>query len=139
MIYPSLQLTAEEEYEENWYLETVRDHEKKELFPAIMTENCDEAILDAFVANFVEMGKKCEERWADGRQYVAGNTMSAADFVYLAGHTMIHGNTGLRNPSLAAKFEAAAPMANAPNCMRILNKMKEHCQATVDALQPTWI
>ena len=136
--------TAEEQYEMNWYFETKRDHEKKELFGACYNAGESEDIIDKFVANGVEMHNKFEARWADGRQFVAGNNITAADYAFLAGFTCIHGkdgtgNPGLRNPSIVSKFREAVPEANSVNTMRILANIKAQCQASVDALQPTWI
>ena len=120
----------------NWYLETIKDYEKKELMPAIVQENCPEETLDAFVAHYAELGKKLEERWADGRQYVAGNNITAADYVFLANYTMVRDNPGLKNPSLATKFNA---LDQGVHNQRILAKMREHCQASIDRIQPTMI
>ena len=131
--------TPEEEYEMDWYFETNKDHDKKDLHPAIFQEGCDEEIINKFIANAIEMSKKLEERWADGRQYVAGNTLTAADFTYLANITMIRGNTGIRNPSINTKFDEQMPVGSYPNIERVVGNIKALCQASVDALQPTWI
>ena len=79
---------------------------------------------------------KCEERWADGRQFAAGNNITAADYAFLAHNTMIHGNTGLKNPSIATKI--AEQTTGSVHAARVLNNIKAQCQASVDALQPTF-
>ena len=145
--YGSKPATAEEMYEMHWYFEAKRDHEKREFFGAITTENCAEDIIDKFVANSAEMHAKCEARWADGRNFVAGNNITAADYVLLAGFTMFNlndfdgqgqGNTGLRNPSILTKMREQMG-SNSANTIRIINNIRAQCQGAIDALQPSWI
>ena len=106
---------------------------------AITQENCPEETIDKFVANYVEMDQKCEERWNDGRKHVAGDQITMADYIYLAGHTCVYTNTGLKNPSVRTKFHEIATPEAYPNMFRVLNNIMGPLQATVDRLQPTMI
>ena len=130
--------SAQEEYEMHWYFETKKDHEGQNFFPAFAHDNCDEQIINDLVAVYVSIHQKCEEHWADGRQYVAGDNITAADYSFLAHNTMLRGNTGLKNPSILTKLEEQAPMSESVHVARVLNNIKAQCQASVDALQPSF-
>ena len=129
--------TAEEMYEMNWYTETLKDHEKKELTPAIFTAGCDQEIIDGFIANYGEFYDKLEARWADNRTHVAGNTITAADYYLLAGYTSVATNPNLRNPAVGAGIKAK--VESCPNVMRVINSIKNELAGAVDSLNYSWI
>ena len=120
-----------------WYFETLKDHDKPELFPAIFKEDAPQETVDAFIENAKALFNKLEARWADGREHVAGASITAGDYYALAQNTQVVLNTGLKHPSIQAKL--AEHWATLPNCQRVINNIKAPLQSTVDALQPTWI
>ena len=125
-----------------WYFETLKDHEIPEFRQAIMTENCADEILTKCAEEVKKQQVKFEERWADGRAFVAGANVTAADFQFLAGFTCMQGkdgqgNPGLKNPAIATKIREAC--ADATHTTRVLNNIMALCQAQIDTLQPTMI
>ena len=81
---------------------------------------------------------KYDERWADGRERVAGGAnATAGDYTLLANYTSVVVNPNLRNPRVSQ--ECSAHAETKPNYMRVVNKIKADCQATVDAIQYGWI
>ena len=62
-----------------------------------------------------------------------------ADYVFLTAYTCVRANTGLKNPSIRAKFDELSPVGSNPNMKRVLDNIMGPLQATVDALQPTMI
>ena len=130
--------TGEEAYEMHWLYETRKDLEDKDTFSAIFTEGADAAIIDKFIANVKLLMDKCDERWADGRERVAGGpNATAGDYTLLAGYTSIVTNANLRNPRISQECSAYAETKQ--NYMRVVNKIKADCQATVDAIPAGWV
>ena len=122
----------------HWLYETRKDLEEKDTFPAIFTEGADAAIIDKFIANVKLLMDKCDERWADGRERCAGGpNATAGDYTLLAGYTSVVANPNLRNPRISQECTAYAETK--PNYMRVLNKIKADCQATVDAIPAGWV
>ena len=104
---------------------------------ALFTADTAQETLDAFVANSTAVLAKYDARWADGRVHCAGASITAADYTLLADFTAMFTNTGLKNPSIQPRL---LELYNAsPNYKRVVDSIKGELQATVDALQPTWI
>ena len=114
--------TPEEEYEQHWFFETGKDHEKKDLVGAIFNEGAPEETVNAFIDNIKALFDKLDERWADGRVHVAGASITAADYYVLTGYTSLVCNTNLRNPAISAALKPHAESKQ--NYMRVVNSIK---------------
>ena len=64
---------------------------------------------------------KFNERWSDGREHVAGDDVTAADFNLLAFYTSIVTNPGIHNPQVGVQLKEK--IESLPNAKRIIDNI----------------
>ena len=86
----------------------------------------------------VGMLEKCEQRFGDNREYVAGAHLTYADFQFLAHYTsLIDNEAGGKHAKV--KETSKAKLENCPNVKRVVDKLKalENLPAYIEAMEPT--
>ena len=129
---------AEEMYEIMWFFETIADHKPDAEYRAVLfTEGAAQESIDKMVEEQIKLLNKFESRWADGRAYCSGANITAADFFNLTAFTSLFNNPNIRNPSLSERV--MVHYATLTHVKRVMENIKGQCQATVDALELSWI
>ena len=120
-------------YELDWYFDTKADFDNVlGVMNAIYTEEATEADIEMTVETFSNFMKRCDVRWADGRQHVTGSNISAADFNLLAFYTSIVTNKGLFYPQVSKKLQEK--LANLDHVKRVIENMAYPLKSTIEKL-----
>ena len=107
------------EYESDWAIEVYRDCTDNPVFWEPWSKPESENIKKS-VKMFNKMMYILEDRFSDGRNYVAGETLTAADFILLGADCSFISNK--HAPSFTSVFTEA--MEDHPNVKRIIEKEK---------------
>ena len=104
---------------------------------AVFNAEAPQETVDGFVKNFTEFAAKLDARWADGRAHATGANITAADYKILSDFTAIVSNTNLKTPAVSTSLMEV--YNSHANYKRVVDNIKSECQATVDALAPSFV
>ena len=122
-------------YEMEWFFGTQADYIEPTMAKraAYLKDAPTQEEIDAAIKNVGDLLARLDGQYADGRDHVAGSSITAADFYLLALVTAFVENPNMKQPSIREAL--TGKLAECANLQRILTPMRELCATSITNLR----